>query len=549
MGVFMFRWWAFGASFLMMAASVNSAAQALTQKQRLADFDQLVGAVETLYGPYQFKQDKGILVFGDHVENFRTKVAETKTNLEFYGAIQEFVAGFKDGHFSVSLPSKRISKLGFSTDLIGGSVLISSIDRKVLSEEKFKFEIGDEVVSVDGVSALDLVDRYSKQIGSGNPLSVKRIASWMVARRPGRWGLFVDGKSAKVEIRRGQSQVVESIELDWQTTGDLIDENESLQPQSQGVSRLGSKVVGSYMMLVNESLLGHRDLVDDNFICSGKTRIEAPEGAEWILKEPISAFIFESEKGKIGFLRIPHYFPQPNPGETREAATQRWYEAYRFAVKKFEESTVGLIIDQDHNCGGSVTFVEDMMALFMNRPFKPMQFALRANKETYLDWKSWQNEEPAETLIYQAFKLMVDMLEKTWKTAPGSMTELVNFRGENTVYPDRQANYTKPIVMLIDEMAGSGGDAFPSNMKGEGRAKLFGMQTSGLGGSVMEIPSLTNSRLDVRLTRTLFFKPNGDPVENNGAIPDREYQITRDDVMYGYKTYLSKVTGYLLEQL
>lgn len=104
-------------------------------------------------------------------------------------------------------------------------------------------------------------------------------------------------------------------------------------------------------------------------------------------------------------------------------------------------------------------------------------------------------------------------------------------------------------MILIDEIAGSGGDAFPSLMKGEGRAKLFGRQTAGLGGSVGPIPNLNNSALSVSLTRTLFFKPDGSPVENNGAVPDKVYDTTRDDLLLEYRPYQKAYTDYLLEQI
>ncbi len=103
--------------------------------------------------------------------------------------------------------------------------------------------------------------------------------------------------------------------------------------------------------------------------------------------------------------------------------------------------------------------------------------------------------------------------------------------------------------MLIDEMSGSGGDAFPSLMKGYGRATLVGTRTMGLGGHVEEQPNLTYSQLSWRTTKSLFYRPDGVAVENNGAVPDYPYTITREDFMYEYADYQKFYLNVLFSKL
>ena len=100
--------------------------------------------------------------------------------------------------------------------------------------------------------------------------------------------------------------------------------------------------------------------------------------------------------------------------------------------------------------------------------------------------------------------------------------------------------------MLIDEMSGSGGDGFPSLMQGYGRAKLIGTRTMGAGGHVTQNAPLNYSQITVSMTRSQFFRPDGVPVENNGAAPDYPYEITFEDFVGGYKSYRNFYTSKLL---
>ena len=100
--------------------------------------------------------------------------------------------------------------------------------------------------------------------------------------------------------------------------------------------------------------------------------------------------------------------------------------------------------------------------------------------------------------------------------------------------------------MLIDEMSGSGGDAFPAMLQGNGRAVLLGTRTMGAGGHVVEMPPLNHSGISPRMTKSLFYRPDGVAVENNGAVPDISYTITRDDFVYEYRGYQKFYTEKLL---
>lgn len=125
-----------------------------------------------------------------------------------------------------------------------------------------------------------------------------------------------------------------------------------------------------------------------------------------------------------------------------------------------------------------------------------------------------------------------------------SITAPVAFYGDTYVRPSTDFVWKKPVLMLIDEMAGSCGDITPMLMKNNGLATLFGKRTMGLGGNVESV-TLNHSRAEVRFTRGLFatYKPAGDYaatdfVENNGVEPDVPYEHSVADFRAGYVAYM-----------
>jgi C-terminal processing protease CtpA/Prc len=118
--------------------------------------------------------------------------------------------------------------------------------------------------------------------------------------------------------------------------------------------------------------------------------------------------------------------------------------------------------------------------------------------------------------------------------------------------------WTKPRLVLIDELAGSCADIFPMLIKENHLAPLFGRRTIGLGGNVEGFGPLTNSQATLSLTRGLFTTHQDDEtyatadfVENNGVEPDIEHVITAADFrsgFIGYVTHFSDVIVDLIEQ-
>lgn len=537
---------------LLVLALVATTAQAreLTKEQKLEDFHTLVNIIGASYGPLEYKGTAKIVDLALLNNEYEQLIGNTASNRDFYYTLVKYIGAYRDGHTHIAVPSTAKATVPVVTDLVNGKILITGIDRAKLSEEKFNFAVGDEVVSVEGKTASAFLDEMSAYIPDGNLLSQRRTAAWLVFfRRASRLPMPVE-KTITVEIRRGTSTTVEAVTLDWTVEGEGLDELTPPAAPVFGTFGVLNSAGNDFDRLDNLAKVEYvHPAADRSYQCSGETRITIPSDATVIMKEPFVAYYHPTAKGNIGYLRIPHYAPEAKVGENQTEVTLAWIAQYEFAVRELEKNTAGLIIDQDHNCGGSVWVVNKMISMFMSQPFEVSKFELLASKESYLSFKTWADSTPKFTLDFENITRVVELIKTAWQTGTARLTGKTSIDGEDVFQPNRIV-YTKPIVMLIDEMAGSGGDMFPAMMKGLGRAKLFGQTTSGLGGHIDNYAApLPNSQMTFSLTKSLFYRPDGVAIENNGAVPDQDYVITRDDVMYGFKDYQKAYLAYLTQML
>jgi C-terminal processing protease CtpA/Prc len=464
---------------LLFLLSVPLQARSLTETERLSDFEQLVSMIKSGYGPLHYKENSISMNMETMNTNYRSRVKAAKTNGEFYYTLIEFIAEFKDSHFSAFVPTTHVASVPFMTDLVEGKVLIDSINREKLSEEAFPFSRGDEVLAVNGEAVDSVVSKMARRKGAGYELTARRSATMNLTTRAGK---IYDVPTGDVTftIRHGSSNIIADVKLQWNVSGEALDE-------------VG---VPSFKPFANKS--SHRDFDmlsidfvgprhEKDFRCSGRTRIEIPKDATVIMNTPDAPFVayyHPTPKGNVGYLRIPHYLPMNE--QTGEDEYDIRFAQYAFAVSELEKHTVGLIIDQDHNCGGSVDWLHRMLGLFIGRDFKPIQFKLLANKEEYLEFQKWVAETPKFSIEKQNVEKTMALLKTSWLNGE-FMTPATSIDGAEALY-SYPVRYTKPIIVLIDEMSGSGGDAFPSMIQGFGRAKLLGTRTMGAGGHVVEQP-------------------------------------------------------------
>lgn len=112
-----------------------------------------------------------------------------------------------------------------------------------------------------------------------------------------------------------------------------------------------------------------------------------------------------------------------------------------------------------------------------------------------------------------------------------------------------QAAHFGPKAMLINEYAGSGGDAMPYYFKQQAIGKLIGKRTWGGLVGITGYPPLLDGGF-VTAPSVAFVDKNGEfRVENEGVAPDIEVEWTPSEVISGRDPQLERAIQFLLEEL
>jgi hypothetical protein len=196
----------------------------LTPDQRIFDFQQLVNTFAKQYGPYEWKRDRiGFDLYDTHP--WLTRIRAAKDDLEFQEILSEYVASLQDAHSQLILSSNFVASIGLSADLYDGRVLIDGINRQQLPLADYPIQIGDEVISIDGVPALDLARDFARFIGLSEPRSRLRNAiGYLFFRAQGviPRAHQVGGTAAVVLRRRDGTSG--TYNLTWTRTGIAIEQ-------------------------------------------------------------------------------------------------------------------------------------------------------------------------------------------------------------------------------------------------------------------------------------------------------------------------------------
>jgi C-terminal processing protease CtpA/Prc len=129
------------------------------------------------------------------------------------------------------------------------------------------------------------------------------------------------------------------------------------------------------------------------------------------------------------------------------------------------------------------------------------------------------------------------------------------FFESETIDPD-PVHWTKPAIVLIDELSVSCADFVPAVLKANGTMPVFGQRTMGGGGNVEGVATLTHTRARLNLSRGLatVFDPSGAYpearfIEDNGVVPDVVFSHTLADFRGGYVAYVRAFNAELAKSL
>jgi hypothetical protein len=532
----------------------------LTMEQKVADFQYMASLYAKRYGPYEWKRD---VVNFDllNIGPWLTRINATRDDLQFFDVMSAYVSSLNDAHDTFTIPANFLANLNFSVDVYDGALLVDSISRTRLPASEFPFLIGYELVSIDGVDAQKILDGLLRYEMAANPRSTRRLAAQLLTLRP---QVLIPTAANVPEIStvvfRRPDRVLETYRIPWSKSGVPLT-NVGRYPTWTGSSGSGLDEQDSYTTLLRR--LQNCRLPDhgyDRTVLGFGSRTPVFASALTalgdgftqrlgkVMSDTFYSGVFQHGPYKIGFIRIPDYAPS-NP--------QMAMAQFKDEVAFFQANTDGLIVDEMRNPGGSVSYTNALLSLLIPYTWNSVGFEIRATSEWVLQISSAL--EQAKTAgapsyiiaLLQSLKEVIQTAnsENRGRTGPIPLDDVTIDRSPAMDKDGNVIAYTKPLMVLVDEMSASGGDYFPATMQDNARGPLFGFRTMGAGGNVevwlassysQGITSVTESLMSRNIDVVTSDFPVTRYVENVGVRPDIEYDyMTRQNLMGGGAAFVT----------
>jgi hypothetical protein len=552
----------------------------LTERQRIADLNQLASFYAKFYAPYEWKRD----VIGFDLLRLNPWMQEIhrQTDLDFRETLIEYVASLNDAHDFVSFPSSFTASLPLSVDIYDGKILVDSIDRTLLPAAQYPFAIGDELVAFDGRPIHGVIASLRKYSALGNPLTADRFAAAQLTFRPQQYFPHAIDlpSSASLAIRSAATGTTRTYVVPWNTVGFPIstdgavpspgrrlfhqnDAGPALTTQRRE-GRPGPALIHAgpppaddtlppYMTSLMPYLSGTISAERFAGLTLGSKFPQYAPPPGFVLRRggASSDFFltgtFVANGRTIGLIRIPNFQPPSASIALQQLDAEIAY---------FNANTDGLIVDDTRNPGGNVIFAESVLQRLIPTPFRTMGYEIRATQfwlAAIGNAVTSAQQANAPPQIVQNLQAIYDEIQRAYDQNRGRTIPVsLNATGSLTVDPAPNA-YSKPLLLLTDEYSASAAEVFAAVIQDNGRGPLFGMRTMGAGGTVVSYNATAYTDSTFYVTTSLMNRgrivttPDYPPtpyVENVGVRPDivQDY-MTRANLMTGGSAYVQAFTN------
>ncbi len=538
---------------LILLASAACPAQ-MTPSEKVLDFSQMAATYAMNYGPIQWKRDAlsyDLLNIG----GWLSQATNTQDDLDFYELCVSYVASLNDAHDVFLLPSDFQAYLGFDVDIYDGKTIIEFIDRSQLPAQDFPFHIGDELVSLDGVATQDLIKQFNKYAIAGNPLSTSRFAASYITFRaqiimPHAHVL----PALSTAVINRQNAGTQSFSIPWLTSGTpLTIVGPVLPPFSNSAAKsAASSTAHDYMQPLMR--LRNLRLPDPKLVLGfGEIKPVFTLPSNFVLRMGAKRFdsyytgTFQAQGLTIGYIRIPAFDSFASSD-------------FQTEINYMQQNTDGLIVDIMRNPGGDGCFAEDLVSRIMPNQFQTLGFEIRATRSWVAAFQQALQDAQdfgAPATIVRQYQDLLQQVTAAFLMPSGRTPPLPLCGTSLNVLSAQDLNgqviaYSKPVMLLADEMSASAADFFAAVFQDNQRGPIFGMRTMGAGGNVNQYAVSTYSEGQATVTESLMHRknpiatpeyPTAPYVENIGVRPDiTQNYMTVDNLLNHGSTFVQAFT-------
>jgi hypothetical protein len=534
----------------------NVSAPHLTEAEVNEDLDAMVSQVRRLYGPLEFKQDRFGWTLDGLVADAKAEIAAGTTDTERLGALVKFLGRFEDGHVGIRFPGNASEVRAYKIDIfltpVQGQAVVESVGPDLAA---YGIARGDVLTSIDGKAPWDLLPTIKQYQMFANDVSDEHFIVHVLNRPFYMAELIPTAPIAELVLTRADGTTY-TIRPLWTKQ---LDDPKPLNPVAVG--RLDFAVPEAAQGNLNK-FGAYKPYFVTSQSAAAVGLIEVEPNAAFLAKYGVTREELTDAQGFAIYAALYKHagktvlmVRQPSYSMPFDAA--KLIKGYKAVLDQYDGLADVLVIDQTHNPGGSIDYLTAFYKLFVTGEKPNMVQFMNADRRWVYNLRLWaEYDATVDPIGAQNYRLGAEIIDATLD-AGLSMTEApMPLSSTHTVSGDAEYTWTKPILVLADELAGSCGDIFPMLMQRGGTAKVFGERTMGLGGNVENVITLPNSQASVRLTRGLFVAYEADGnyapeaiVENNGVTPDIPHKITLSDFRGGFADYLRAVSDAAVAQI
>lgn len=545
--------------FILLISSLfvaKCAGANLSRTERLADTETLISIFEHRYGPREWKENYWGISFTNLGRNLRCTAENAPDDLEFYIALNQYATALKDPHTRISIPSTLTASLGFGAIEVGNYIVVSEINRNVLTSEKFPFEKGDILMSMNGRNMNQALEELAAFRDIGNEMSKRRFLATLLTERPQESLILAPSGESTLEIYSVARGRIETVSLPWLKTGYELAQTTNVENEMN--SSADFLVPSQYRASKESNPLGRlRDISmgPDNARILAEAPESGPSFPVWQSfternKSPLYTGIATVNGRHIGYIRVNKW------------STDNYAQTISFLEREIpylEANTGALIVDERYNPGGMICYQENFISFFLNQPATPTLFRLKANRTWLIEYEKIAIDPSTSEGDMAILEVIITEIRAALARGDSLTTPMPICSFDSLVHPHQTADgalvaYTKPVIVLVNEFSASASDAFAATMQDLGRAKIFGTGTMGAGGSVIEIGPIGFSDFTISLTESLMYRssrvmtPKGmttNYIENVGVNPDFFYDVTIEDYLGNFEGYRTAIENAL----
>lgn len=469
---------------------------------------------------------------------------------DFHKILREVFFSAADYHVNVFFHSTEASFLPFKVYGAQGRYFLSWIDREKL--ELPEWSEGDEILFFDEKPIHQLLEEIRlSDWNRQNEMTDSRMAQKSLTTRISLLGHDVPQGNVSVLIKHQSTGEEKQYQLTWDYFPESIKEIEGPKPKAMSRSRspLSQKemITPYYALFKKADKIYHSS--DDKREIGSRDSFVPPLGK--IVWESSEENIFNAHiaelpnRIKVGYVRIPEFI-----GDDEEV------EEFASLIERFQRQTHALIVDQVNNPGGMVFYKYALLSMLTDKTLELPTFRMTLTQEEVMHAFETlelldliENDDDAVEILgetWQGYPITYDEAQSIKEYCQSILTEWgagKHFTDPihlvfNKIVPSKIANYTKPLVVLTNELCFSCADSFPAILQDNHRAIIFGAKTAGAGGVVQSTsyPNLMGIA-GYSYTSAILERQSKRPIENVGVEPDVAYTLTFDDHRNGYKGY------------